>query len=156
MRPEIQTLKAEIQADAQAIAEIYAELDRLSGQLEQEHELILTGYFLHNIYTAFESIFQRISRVFGNGVSEAGSWHADLLRRMSLDIEDLRPRVIGHAAYRHLDELRRFRHLFRSGYRLHFDPDRLGALLRDAQALRGLYRADLDRFLAFLNTLPSS
>jgi hypothetical protein len=153
MKPEIQTLKAEIRADLRAIEEIYTELDRLPERLDEEYSAILVAYFLHNLYTAFESIFQRITRVFGDGVVEDGGWHADLLRRMSLEIEGFRPQVISASAYRHLDELRRFRHLFRSGYRLHFDPDRLKAVRRDAEALRSLYVADFARFITFLDNI---
>lgn len=156
MRPEIQTLKAEIRADLHAIAEIYAELDRLPVSLDDGDQRIIAAYFLHNLYTAFESIFQRIARLFGNGISDQSGWHADLLRRMSLDIEGVRPRVIGQEAYLALDELRRFRHLFRSGYRLHFDADRLAAVRRGADHLRPSYPADFDAFLRFLDALPAS
>ncbi len=122
MKPEIQTLKAEISADLQAIAEIYREIDRLPADADAEYRPIVEAYFLHNLYTAFETIFQRVARVFGNGISDQSGWHADLLRRMSLDIEGIRPHVISRESYLALDELRRFRRLFRSGYRLHFEP----------------------------------
>jgi hypothetical protein len=156
MRPEIQTLKAEISADLQAVAELYRELDRLTIPSDEEYKQIVQAYFLHNLYTAFESAFQRIARVFGNGISDQSGWHADLLRRMSLDIDDIRPHVVGRDAYMALDELRRFRHLFRSGYRLHFDPVRLAAVRQAADVLRLLYPDDFAQFLRFLDELPSS
>ena len=98
MRLEVQTLKAEIRADLQAIEEIFAELDRLPLELSDGDQRIILSYYLHNLYTAFESIFQRIARLFGNGLSDQSGWHADLLRRMSLDIEGVRPRVISRDA----------------------------------------------------------
>lgn len=156
MRPETQTLKAEIGADLQAVEEIYVELDRLPVSPNDEDQRIILAYFLHNLYTAFESIFQRIARFFGNGTSEQSAWQADLLRRMCLDIAGIRPRVISREAYLALDELRRFRHLFRSGYRLHFDADRLAAVRRDADRLRPLYRADFDAFSRFLDALGAA
>jgi hypothetical protein len=52
-----------------------------------------------------------------------------------------------------LDELRRFRHLFRSAYRLHLDAERLALVCKKAQALKLLYDADMERFLTFLDSL---
>ena len=65
----------------------------------------------------------------------------------------IRPRLISPAAFDSLDELRRFRHLFRSAYRLHLDHERLALARRKAQALEAVYQADTDRFLAFLDSL---
>ncbi len=156
MRPEIQTLKAEINADLLSIAEIYVELDRLPADSDTKYRPIIEAYFLHTLYTAFESLFQRVARFFGNGVSDKSGWHADLLRRMSLDIEGIRPHVISREAYIALDELRRFRHLFRSGYRLHFEAERLAAVRRAAERLRSLHAADVGTFLRFLDALPAA
>jgi hypothetical protein len=105
------------------------------------------------IYCVFESIFQRIAQVFGNQISDRAAWHADLLRRMTLDIEGVRPHVLSPQAYDSLDELRRFRHLFRSAYRLRLDPDRLALVYRRARALEHVYRADIQQFVAFLDGL---
>jgi hypothetical protein len=139
----------------QAIAEIYAALARHRMDLSDEDEAIVVAYYLHNLYCAFESIFQRIAEVFGNQVSERSGWHAALLRRMTLDIHDLRPRVIRDSTHDCLDELRRFRHLFRGGYRLHLDLERLALVRARAARLQDLYRADIGQFMAFLDDLLS-
>ncbi len=153
MKEKLLVLRAEIQADLQAIEEIYAALDRKWSELDGEDERIVVAYYLHNLYSAFESIFQRIAEVFGNHVSERAGWHADLLRRMKLEVPGMRPRVIGDEAYDCLDELRRFRHLFRGAYRLHLDPDRLRIVQNKAQRLRAIYPSDLGRFMAFVEEL---
>ena len=75
---------------------------------------------------------------------------------MTLDIEGLRPRLLSEQAYDSLDELRRFRHLFRSAYRLRLDAERLALVRRKAQTLERIYRADVERFLAFLDDLIKS
>ena len=113
----------------------------------------LVAFYLHNLYCAFEDIFQRVAEVFGNQLSDQAGWHAELLRRMTLDIEGLRPRLLSEQAYDSLDELRRFRHLFRRAYRLRLDAERLALTRRKAQALEQIYRADVERFLAFLDSL---
>jgi len=153
MNAEIRILKADILADLDAIAELYAALNRYPEAPDVEEERIAVAYYLHNLYCAFESIFQRIAEQFGNQLSDRAGWHATLLRRMTLDVESLRPRVLSDEAYDNLDELRRFRHLFWSAYRLHLDPARLALVQQKAEALEQVYRADLERFLEFLDSL---
>ena len=153
MNAQVRILKADIAADLKAIAEIYAKLDDYRGELTGEEQLIVVAYHLHNLYCAFESIFQRIAEVFGNQLPDSAGWHAALLRRMTLNIEGLRPRLLSEQAYDSLDELRRFRHLFRSAYRLHLDADRLALVYRKAQQLAQVYRSDIERFSAFLDDL---
>lgn len=153
MKDRLLILRADIQADLQAIADIYTALDQHRPKLTDEDEGIVVAYYLHNLYSAFESIFQRIAEVFGNHISERAGWHADLLRRMKLEVEGLRPRVISDETYDCLDELRRFRHLFRGAYRLHLDPERLIVVRTKAMRLRGVYQADLERFVVFLGDL---
>ncbi len=40
-------------------------------------------------------------------------WHRPLLEKMALEIEDVRPKVIGDAAYHGLLELLKYRHFAR-------------------------------------------
>jgi len=75
---------------------------------------------------------------------------------MTLDIEGIRPRVLNAPAYDSLDELRRFRHVFRSAYRLQLDADRLALVVRKARTLQAVYEADLHQFIAFLDELAQS
>ena len=153
MNAQIQLLKADITADLEAIAEIYQALEHCGTALGDEPQRIVVAYYLHNLYCAFESIFQRIAEVFGNHISERAGWHADLLRRMTLDIEGLRPRLLSAQAYDSLDELRRFRHVFRSAYRLRLDADRLALVYRKARQLEQVYQMDIQQFIGFLNEL---
>ncbi len=153
MNAQIQTLKADIAADLKAISEIYGLLDEYGDRLIGDERIVVVAYYLHNLYCAFESIFQRIAEVFGNQLSDRAGWHADLLRRMAMDIEGLRPRLLSDQAYDDLDELRRFRHVFRSAYRVRLDADRLALAYRKARSLERVYPTDFKRFLAFLDSL---
>lgn len=156
MSVQIRALKADIVADLQVIAQIYATLNRYPDAPIDEEQAILVAYYLHNLYCAFESIFQRVAEVFENHISDQASWHAELLHRMTLDIEGVRPHVVSAEAFDSLDELRRFRHVFRSAYRLHLDPERLALVRRKARVLEAVYRTDTERFLAFLDNLAQS
>ena len=70
MNAQIRTLKADITADLNAIAEICAKLDGYRYELTTQDRLIAAAYYLHNLYCAFESIFGRVAEVFGNQLSD--------------------------------------------------------------------------------------
>ena len=59
--------------------------------LVDQEQMIAVAYYLHNLYCAFESIFQRVAEGVENRISDRTIWHAELLRRMTLDIEGVRP-----------------------------------------------------------------
>ena len=153
MNTQIRILKADIAVDLKAIAEIYTAIHRYAPGPTGEEQRIVVAYYLHNLYCAFESIFQCIAEVFENQVSDQAGWHAELLRRMTLEIEGVRPRLLSDEAHNSLEELRRFRHLFRSAYHLHLDADRLALVHKKALVLERVYQADIEGFLAFLDSL---
>jgi ferredoxin-fold anticodon binding domain-containing protein len=143
-----------IRQDLAAIATIYAELEHHPLQADTDEDtLIVISYHLHNLYNAFENIFRNIATMFENSVDEMERWHVQLLERMRLDISPLRPAVIDDAAYDALDELRRFRHLFRHAYSVKLDPLRLQLVIHKALALKAIYAGQLGRFVDFLQGL---
>ncbi|CAN5723207.1 hypothetical protein BH10CHL1_BH10CHL1_34230 [soil metagenome] len=135
----------------QALADHITESGSLVGM--DEDTLIVVAYYLHHLYNAFENIFQNVAILFENSVDEKGRWHAQLLERMNLDLLPLRPQVIDDIAYSALNELRRFRHVFRHAYSIEFDVDRLTLVLRKALILKGIYRQQLESFQAFLQQM---
>jgi len=154
MNDQILILSTSIQRDLKAIAAIYSQLEHHPLQPENgDDELIVIAYHLHNLYNAFENIFKNIAATFENSVDDTAQWHAQLLERMHLDIMPLRPAVIDDAAYDALDELRRFRHLFRHAYMMKLDPLRLDLVMRKAIALKTIYSEQFEKFLNFLRDL---
>ncbi len=153
MKEKIRVLKADIVADAQAIANTYAVLLRYPEDLVSDEQMIVVAYYLHNLYSAFESIFQRVASVFENQIGDKTGWHAELLHRMTLDIEGIRLPLVSPEAFDGLDELRRFRHVFRSAYRVQLDRERLALVRKKAMGLEPIYRKDLARFQEFLSRL---
>ena len=156
MNEQIRLLQAEIRENLDAIADTYTRLQTISHREIDEETAILLAYHLHVIYGLFENMFTRIAANFGNHVEDSAQWHALLLKRMTLDIPEVRPRVIQEETFLCLDELRRFRHLFRNAYLLRFDPQRLQLLLQDAWKLQETYPQDLNSFLQFLESLLSA
>jgi len=151
MNERVSVLKADLRAARQAIESAYAALGSY-GEADWDRErTILVAYHLHGLYGGFENAFQRIAEAFENEVPDPSRWHALLLQRMTLDIEGVRPRFVGDEAFDCLDELRRFRHVFRTAYAVPLDPQRLKLVWEKAQKLRCLYPVDFERFLAFLD-----
>ena len=154
MDGKILVLTNSIRRDMDAIAAIYDELDRHPLTMDADNNtLIVIAYHLHNLYNAFENIFQNIAAVFENSVNDVERWHAQLLERMRLDVMPLRPAIIDDTAYDALDELRRFRHLFRHAYRMDLDPQRLQLVMRKALALKTIYVDQVGYFIDFLQDL---
>jgi len=147
-------LERSIQHDLEAIERLYTAIGSYHlGDDASEEELIVLAYRLHNLFNAFENVFQNIAAVFENTLDDATRWHAQLLQRMRLDLMPMRPAVIDEAAYDALDELRRFRHLFRYAYDVELDPQRLRLVLHKAMHLHGVYRPQFESFLDFVRTL---
>lgn len=153
MKESIRLLQADIAADEQVIARLYESLSNVWDTLDPSERAIVVGYYLHNLYMAFEHIFERVAETFENQIADKSQWHAQLLRRMSLDIAELRPRLLDNEAYECLDELRRFRHVFRSAYTIKLDVERLKLVISRARRLRELYPGELSRFQAFLEQM---
>ncbi len=70
------------------------------------------GYQLHNLYCAFEDLFEVVAGTFENQIGEEGRYHIELLRRLTVAIEGVRPALLSPECYRLLDNLRAFRHFF--------------------------------------------
>jgi hypothetical protein len=153
MDDKILVLMNSMRRDLEAIAAIYDELGRPLEAETDSDTLIVIAYYLHNLYNAFENVFQNIAAVFENAADDVERWHTQLLERMRMDVMPLRPAVIDDAAYDALDELRRFRHLFRHAYSVKLDPLRLQLVMRKAFALKAIYVDQLEQFVDFLQDL---
>lgn len=156
MSDQVQILRSDIQAELAAIERIFPSLPAENADLSDDKEAIVTGYYLHNLYNAFESIFRLVAEAFENDIPDPSRWHALLLDRMGRDIEGIRPRLLSETAVSALDELRRFRHLFRHLYRYNLEAEGVHKALKQAHRLQTLYQKDMERFFAFLDNLSDS
>ena len=117
MRERLLVLERAIEADLVLIAGLYEALGVIElGEAEPQERLIVLGYRLHGLYNAFENIFRIVASAFENHLDEKAGWHQQLLQLMRLDLTPIRPALIDDAAYEKLDELRRYRHVFRAAY----------------------------------------
>jgi hypothetical protein len=141
-----------------------ADFDYQVGQIQRAYEIVsgkrelLTrsqatqaevesaGYWLHNLYSAYEDLFKMIAGFWENHVAANGGYHVSLLKRMCVAIPGVRPQVLSERAFRHLDELRGFRHVFRHAYTYGLDGERVTALLGKALELQESLLGDISQF----------
>ncbi len=153
MNEKVRVLLADIAVDQDQISQIFEKLSGYETLPTDPEQAIVAGYYLHNLYTAFEHICVLIASAFENQIADRSQWHSLLLRRMAQPIEGFRPRLFREETFRCLDELRAFRHVFRGAYSVTLDPDRVALVLHKAKELRSLYLHDLEQFQEFLKNI---
>jgi hypothetical protein len=99
------------------------------------------------LYCAFEDLFKLVARFFENQVDDRGKHHVELLNRMTIEIEGIRPRLLKPKAVRLLDNIRAFRHFIRWAYAAELDERKIRLVLDDTLELRKIYRQDILEFL---------
>ena len=116
---DILELDAELDKDMRSLKPLLEENSqaalRIAAGAKGSLDYAALGYTIHNIYCLMENYFLRIAKTFENNI-EGESWHRDLVRRMTLDIEGLRPAFLDDTTALAIDELRSFRHVFRNAY----------------------------------------
>lgn len=120
-------LIAELEGDLLELARLLESnaksIERINAGANDELDYAALGYTLHNLYNLMENSFFRIAKHFENNIGGEG-WHKELLYRMTLPIEGVRPQIIDRDAADRIDELRAFRHVFRNMYRKNLDPEK--------------------------------
>ena len=143
-------LEAGLRARVRDISLIGGRIEKRLGTFASSTEGVDSmGYQLHNLYGAFEQLFEEVARFFENQIDEA-KYHADMIRRMQLEIQGIRPALLSTETASDLDELRRFRHLFRHAYAADLDPDKVADLAVKAVCIQRDFAQDFERFLALL------
>ena len=103
------------------ISEIEEELgniERLLSELNEHQKeeprnsfyLRAVGSIFHDFYCGVERIFERIAEELNGGIPEGENWHIQLLKDMSLQIEEVRPSVISKELVAELKGYLEFRH----------------------------------------------
>ncbi|MBL8965553.1 MAG: hypothetical protein JNG85_01020 [Spirochaetaceae bacterium] len=151
-------LARELDLDADLLASLYEKSRRAAARAalasDDEFAWAALGYTLHNLYCLFENYFLRIAKFFENGL-DSNSWHAELVDRMCVEIEGLRPRLFDRSYARRMDELRRFRHAFRNLYQSELDPRRLKLVDEGIPSLVVDFAPLHNRFTAALELLAA-
>ncbi len=142
---------SEFDLQKEIIEEIYARLGEKASKSEKENvtpELVESiGYWLHNLYSAYEDLFKLIAAFWENSIEDVAGYHIQLLKRMRLTINGVRPALITtDKCYETLDELRGFRHVFRYAYSYGLDDERVFFLLNRTLKKKAEILAEVNRF----------
>ncbi len=150
---DLQVLVAELESDLKNLEELADKNRKAEARVQSgtpdELDWAALGYTIHNIYNLIENSFLRIAKYFENSLSP-DTRHKDLLRRMTLKIEGVRPAVLSEDLAERIDDLRSFRHVFRNMYQKTLDPERLQLLQKRLGSTLGEYRRSIERFVALL------
>lgn len=138
-------------SEAEFLLEQVVQLDnKLSLNVKNLHEhphLVTAAYHLSGIYSCLEDIFFKIAKVFENRVENPSSWHRELLERMRINVRNIRPHVISEETYPLLDEMRRFRHVFRSSYMFSLKRPQIELLAKQWNEGKAIVTKEIKSFL---------
>ncbi len=147
---EITVFLAEFDFQIEQILNVYSILEEKKAVFEKKavaKEMVeSTGYWLHNLYSAFEDLFKLTAGFWENNVNIDGDFHVNLLKRMLVHIEQVRPALISEQSYQFLNELRGFRHVFRHAYSFGLDDERVSFLLHRVLKKKKLLLQDMKNF----------
>jgi len=147
---EIDLLEAEFLESYDLIERVYERIFRQQATFRDSEESVDSiAYRVHNLYGAYERLFEVVASFFENQI-EGARYHTDLLRRMKMNIKGIRPALLSYPTAELLDELRRFHHFFRHAYAVNLDADRVGRIVDIAIKLKEPFRQDMESFLAQL------
>lgn len=150
-KAKLRILEADIGAQLQDIEQIFEKVTEQGDSFQDdEARLIRMAYYLHNLYNAFEDLFEIVAGHFENNIEDPSKWHKLLLKRMATEIEGVRPALISKETHLLLGELRAFRHLFRHAYSIQLDPQKVQANYSKALQLKETYEDDIALFLSKL------
>ncbi|MFQ6126500.1 MAG: hypothetical protein ACE5R6_18090 [Candidatus Heimdallarchaeota archaeon] len=139
-------LQGDIQAQIREIEKIYVRIGERKNK-KGIANLESLGYQLHNLYCAFEDLFKIVADYFENNIEEKKKYHRELLVRMTVSIEGIRPALLSEESHKLLDSLRAFRHFFRHAYTYELEPKKVKIVLEDSLRLKPIYPRDIKSFL---------
>ena len=152
-KKELQVLVAEINDELSKLEELAGKLSSQKGRTGDDEVAESSALRLHNFYTGCERIFKLIASGVNGGVSTDIDWHKRLLNQVSIEIADLRPKVISPRTRFELEKLLRFRHLVRNIYGFELESDRVEELLNLTLDLFPRFKKEIEAFAEFLTQI---
>ena len=135
MEKRVKIFVAELEAQRKEIFKLHSTIQekskRLKSHLDDEDLTNSLAYKLHNLYSAYEDLFKLVARFFENQIVDISGYHSELLNRMKLLIEGVRPELLADESFMLLDELRGFRHVFRHAYSYKLDAEKSHKIIRE-------------------------
>jgi len=149
-------LRADLSRELDNVRRLAAEAAEWQPRLPDWPEAVrmrTAGGILHDFYSGIERIFRHIATRVDEDFPDGPDWHVQLLQRMAMNVETVRPAVLDEKTARQLDQYLRFRHLFRHSYGFDLEWERCRELLGDVPATYERLAERLAVFDEFLQTL---
>jgi uncharacterized protein YutE (UPF0331/DUF86 family) len=150
-KEKISLLLGYMESQEEEIDKILSEIREINP--ETKEKTVYLAYNLHNLYNAFEDLFREIAKIFENEIENLDYYHKELLKRMTIEISGIRPKILSKESYAILDELRGFRHIFRHAYTYEIIPEKIEFLKDKLLRNWDLIKRDLYNFKSWLKSL---
>jgi uncharacterized protein YutE (UPF0331/DUF86 family) len=150
-KEKISLLLGYMESQEEEIDKILSEIREINP--ETKEKTVYLAYNLHNLYNAFEDLFREIAKIFENEIESLDYYYKELLKRMTIEISGIRPKILSKESYAILDELRGFRHIFRHAYTYEIIPEKIEFLKDKLLRNWDLIKRDLYNFKSWLKSL---
>lgn len=146
--------KGEIEREIKKLGTLEKEMaEVLSRKRLSFFETRTSGSILHDFYSGIEKIFKKIAVRIDGDIPIGMDWHTELIERMTVDIDGVRPAVINDDLSKTLFEYLRFRHLFRNVYGFKLEWDKCKALGKRLRRTLIEFKNQMKIFLDFLDEI---
>jgi hypothetical protein len=128
----LMTLRDELRQDCRVASEA-AHLAQKRFEEQTEAGLEACAHHLMRFYNVVERSALRVAKAFENHIDDGRGWHTELIQRLCLPIQSVRPALINEALRQPLRELRGFRHVIMHAYDLELDREKVALVLKYAR-----------------------
>ena len=143
------------------IEEELGNIERLLSELNEHQKdeprnsfyLRAVGSIFHDFYCGVERIFERIAEELNGGIPEGENWHIQLLKDMTLQIEEVRPAVISKELVAELKGYLEFRHRFRNIYGFELEWGKMKGLKETMPGVAERFKREIQDFIEFMKKL---
>lgn len=148
-------LRSDIDRECKQLEKLVEEYARTLGEKKTPSPLELRGIgsILHDFYCGIERIFERIAIELDGDLPHGRDWHGQLLERMSVAVESVRPQVISPELAETLRDYLRFRHLFRNVYGFDLRWEKFRELADGMSDMLTRFQKEMDVFKEVLMAL---
>lgn len=155
MKDELPGLKADIKYELDNLLRLVAEWKKIKENKDSLAfvESRAIGSILHDFYSGIEKIFKRIAVTIDRSLPEGDDWHTQLLNRMAMKIDGIRPEIISEELKNKLGEYLRFRHVFRNIYGFELSLERTKFLAESLENTYKNFKAAIGKLESFLSKL---
>lgn len=143
-------IKNELKRVGIEVDAVKRKLDRLKSEKDPENRdshVTAVASILQSIYNGYEKILEMLIKAIDGELPAARDYHTALLKRASTPIPEIRPSIITEKTFNILDNIRRYRHVFRRIYHYQLKADRIIEVAELCIKSYDVFGIEIDKFL---------